>query len=86
MYHLLSSFKEHIGERGCHFYDVDDCRFLPWDQVVEFANTFPGEIEDNEFTEKLTNTLANYNPDSEFLAVKQDGTTVAVELYAAFPS
>jgi hypothetical protein len=36
----------------------------------------------DEFAEKLVETLANYNPDVEFLAVKKDGENVSLELYS----
>lgn len=35
------------------------------------------------FSEKLLETLANYDPDREHLAVKKDGTNVTLELYVA---
>jgi hypothetical protein len=34
------------------------------------------------FMDRLTESLANYNPDSEFLAVQQNGDSVSVELYS----
>lgn len=36
----------------------------------------------SSFMERLTETLANYNPDHEFLAVQQNGDSVSVELYS----
>ena len=33
------------------------------------------------FSEQLFNSLANYNPDTEFLAVQQTGNQVSVEVY-----
>jgi hypothetical protein len=44
-----------------------------------------GEFTKGEdtFFERLTVTLANYNPDKEYLAVHQKGDTVSVELYTA---
>jgi hypothetical protein len=53
-----------------------------WDKVFEFINTISQEKSSDNFSEKLAESLANYNPDSEFLAVHQAGDTVSVELYA----
>lgn len=82
MKHLVESFQTHIGQRGVHFYDDSDCRFLMWDKVFEFINTISKKKSSDNFSEKLAESLANYNPDSEFLAVHQAGDTVSVELYA----
>jgi len=82
MKHLVRSFKEHVGERGCHFYDTEGCNFLNWKQVFDFLGTLPTKKTTDTFAEKLADSLANYDPDSEFLAVQQDGDTVSVELYS----
>jgi len=34
------------------------------------------------FSEKLMETLANYDPSREHLAVRKDGTNVTLELYS----
>jgi len=81
MMHLVQSFQEHIGQRGVHFYDDSSCNFLTWDKVFEFIRNV-SSIETDIFSEKLADSLANYNPDCEFLAVYQTGDTVSVELYA----
>lgn len=84
MKHLVSSFQKHTGLRGVHFYDEEACNFLPWNDVFTFIKT----IETREtsgsdsFVDKLTESLANYNPDKEFLAVRQKGDIISVELYA----
>lgn len=80
--HLLSSFKQHEGQRGCHFYDETSCKFLSWLEVFSFVKelTRTGETA-TPFSEQLFNSLANYDPDTEFLAVQQIGTQVSVELY-----
>jgi hypothetical protein len=83
MKHLYESFKDHKGLRGVHFYHRDKCNFLVWAEVCAFLKTLPGESENAEFPEKLLNSLANYDPDTEFLAVHQEGATVSVELYSA---
>jgi len=82
MKHLVQSFQTHIGERGCHFYDELDCTFLKWDEVFQFIEALPAKEKVDDFTEKLADSLANYDPDSEFLAVQQNGDSISVELYA----
>ena len=82
MKHLVRSFQEHVGERGCHFYDNEGCSFLNWKEVFDFVHALPSKTSTDTFTDKLTESLANYNPDYEFLAVQQDGDTVSVELYS----
>jgi hypothetical protein len=81
MRHITRSFQAHIGERGVHFYDESTCNFLNWKDVFAFLNTFP-KNQGDDFSEKLTEALANYNPDKEYLAVHQRGTSVSVELYS----
>jgi len=81
MKHLILSFKEHVGERGCHFYDDEQCTFLGWVKVFHFLENMPKKKTESTFSEKLADTLANYNPDYEFLAVQQAGTQISVELY-----
>jgi hypothetical protein len=34
------------------------------------------------FSERLADTLANYDPDTEFLAVQQNEKSISVELYS----
>jgi hypothetical protein len=82
MKHLIHSFQTHLGERGCHFYDSESCNFLSWSQVFKFVDSLPKAEKTDPFADKLTETLANYNPDSEFLAVQQNGDSVSVELYS----
>jgi hypothetical protein len=83
MKHLHESFKDHKGLRGVHFYHKNKCNFLVWAEVCAFLKTLPKESETAEFPERLLESLANYDPDTEFLAVHQEGTTVSVELYSA---
>jgi len=80
--HLVKSFQEHIGLRGVHFYDSESCNFLNWAEVYQFVAALPKKKSGDEFTSKLEETLANYNPDTEFLAVQQNGSSVSVELYS----
>ena len=82
MKHLVRSFQSHVGERGAHFYDSEFCNFLSWREVFQFVDSLPGKEKKDEFSDRLTTTLANYNPDCEFLAVQQSGKTVSVELYS----
>jgi hypothetical protein len=82
MRHLIHSFQENRGTRGVTFYDDEHCNFLPWDQVLKFVASLPTVGNKDPFTDKLTETLANYDPDREFLAVHQKGDSVSVELYS----
>jgi len=82
MKHLVRSFQEHIGLRGVHFYDSESCNFLSWVEVFKFVETLPKKENNDPFSTKLEETLANYNPDTEFLAVQQNGSSVSVELYS----
>jgi hypothetical protein len=82
MDHLTRSFQRHVGQRGCHFYDVEACNFLAWDEVFKFLQSLPAKNKKGHFFEKLVETLANYDPEREYLAVCQKGDTVSVELYA----
>lgn len=82
MRHLISSFQSHVGERGCHFYDDESCHFLSWQEVFKFIDYLPPSEKMEPFTERLADSLANYNPDIEFLAVQQAGDQISVELYS----
>jgi len=50
--------------------------------VFQFIEALPAKEKVDDFTEKLADSLANYDPDSEFLAVQQNGDSISVELYA----
>lgn len=83
MRHLVQSFQEHMGERGAHFYDDTQCHFLPWDKVFEFIRALAKKKGTEDlFSERLADTLANYDPDTEFLAVQQNEKSISVELYS----
>lgn len=82
MRHLMNSFQTHVGERGCHFYDDSSCNFLSWKEVFSFIKTLPQKEDENEFGTRLTETLANYDPNKEYLAVQQKGSSISVELYS----
>lgn len=83
MKHLIESFQNHVGERGTHFYDETACTFLSWNEVFQFLGTLPDRDQKCAFSEKLTETLANYDPNVEFLAVQQLGSQVSVEVYSS---
>lgn len=79
--HLVECFQKNKGLRGVTFYDGSRCNFLTWREVYTFLETFPRKEETDPFCEKLEETLANYDPDTQFLAVQQNGEAVSVELY-----
>ena len=81
MRHLVKSFQTHLGSRGVHFYDETSCNFLDWKEVLEFLKVVPDVGKDQKFGERLLDTLSNYEPDTQFLAVQQGESTVSVELY-----
>lgn len=81
MRHLVKSFQEHLGTRGCHFYDDTTCNFLDWKEVLDFLKVVPDIGKDKKFSERLLEALSNYEPDTQFLAVQQGDGTVSVELY-----
>lgn len=81
MRHLVKSFQEHVGLRGVHFYDETSSNFLTWVEVFAFLDSLSDLGKTDSFAEKLTEALANYNPDEQFLAVQQSGNSVSVELY-----
>jgi hypothetical protein len=82
MKHLVRSFQAHVGTRGCHFYDDTSCNFLIWSDVFKFLDTLPTKTGRDAFSEKLAETLANYDPEIQFLAVQQNGNSVSVEVYS----
>lgn len=81
MSHLGKCFQEHKGLRGVTFYDNDSSSFLPWTDVFQFLKVL-SEDDTSPFSEKLLETLANYDPESQFLAVKQESGRISVELYS----
>lgn len=81
MKHLVKSFQQYRSLRGVHFYDSEHCTFLPWMDVIKFVDSLPKRENIDPFSERLEQTLANYDPDTEFLAVQQNGDAVSVELY-----
>jgi hypothetical protein len=81
MKHLVESFQKNLGIRGCHFYDDSSCNFLDWREVLDFTKAVPDIGKEQKFTERLLDTLSNYDPDTQFLAVQHSGGTISVELY-----
>jgi hypothetical protein len=77
---LAFSFQSHQGTRGVHLYTDRECKFLTWQEIVSFINKLPKE-SDPTFGEKLLDTLSNYNPDTEFLALHQDPDNLSIELF-----
>jgi hypothetical protein len=78
--HLVHSFAKHRGIRGVHFYDPSNSEFFQWDRIfmmLEKSNFPP------TFSDKLVETIANYNPDREFVAVSAGGGQVTIEIFRA---
>ena len=50
--------------------------------MFQFIRALPESAQEDRFSDKLAETLANYDPDNEFLAVQQNGDSVSVELYS----
>ncbi len=78
--HLTHSFAKNRGARGVHFYDSSSCEFFTWDKVFELLKTakFPPT-----FGDRLIDTIANYNPDKEFVAVSAGDGQVTIEIFRA---
>ena len=78
--HLTHSFAKHRGVRGVHFYDSASCEFFTWDKVFGLLDRadFPGQ-----FGDRLVETIANYDPDREFVAVSAGGGQVTIEIFRA---
>ena len=78
--HLTHSFAKNRGTRGVHFYDSASCEFFTWDKVFGLLEktSFPAT-----FGDRLIETIANYNPDKEFVAVSAGGGQVTIEIFRA---
>ena len=76
--HLTHSFAKHRGMRGVHFYDSNGCEFFQWDSVFGLLkkSEFP-----QSFSDRLIDTVANYNPSSEYIAVSAGGRQVTIEIF-----
>jgi len=76
---LMKSFAKNRGARGVHFYDSSSCEFLPWDQAMTLIEKkFP-----ENFSEKLVEAMANYDPEAEFVTVTAGGGQLTIELFKA---
>lgn len=77
---LTHSFTEHLGVRGVHFYDSASCEFFTWDRIfgVIGQSDFP-----QAFSDLLVDTLANYDPDREFVAVSAGKGQLNIEIFKA---
>ena len=80
---LVHSFQQQNGLRGAHFFDGEHCEFVTWDLVVQFCSKMkdtnnPAHVE---FEEKLLHTIANVNPETEYVLVRQVGESVSIECY-----
>lgn len=76
--HLTHSFAKHRGVRGVHFYDPTSCEFFTWDKIFGLLEeaSFPPT-----FGDKLIDTIANYDPDREFVAVSAGSGQVTIEIF-----
>jgi hypothetical protein len=84
MKHMLDCLSKNRGVRGATFYDEDSAYFLPWDKVVSFMGELRESTKSDDetpFEESLLETMSNYDPDNEFLSVRQEGLNVSIELY-----
>jgi hypothetical protein len=78
---LTKSFAEHRGERGVHFYDTHNVKFLSWSETMSHTGdneNFPGH-----FTDKLLEAMANYDPEREFVTCKAGNGQLTIELFKA---
>ena len=84
MRYLHECLFKNRGVRGVTFYDEEGAFFMSWDQVVAFLGEL-GEStksdDDIPFEESLLETMSNYDPDNEFLSVRQEGLSVSIELF-----
>lgn len=80
---LIRSFQQQNGTRGVHFFDGDHCEFVSWDMVIEFCNRMKdrGNPAHVEFEEKLIHSMANVDPDTEYVLCRQHGEVVSIECY-----
>ena len=76
---LTKSFASHLGTRGVHFYDTNQCEFLEWNVVMsKLKEKFP-----DQFYDRLIEAVANYNPKNEFVTVTAGGGQLTIELFKA---
>ena len=80
---LVRSFQSQDGIRGAHFFDGEHCEFVTWDLVVQFCSKMKNDNNPShvEFEEKLLHTIANTDPTTEYVLVRQVGESVSIECY-----
>jgi hypothetical protein len=78
---LTRSFSQHRGERGVHFYDASECKFLSWQETM--SRTSDNENFPTHFTDKLLEAMANYDPEREFVTCKAGNGQLTIELFKA---
>lgn len=78
---LYESFRENLGLRGVHLYSHSECRFLVWTEVLSFLKKLPKNL-DPDIEETLLSAMSNYDPDSQFLAIRQKKESISIELYS----
>ncbi len=75
---LVRSFSAHKGERGVHFYDSKQCEFMTWEKTLASLEMFP-----ENFSDKLVEAMANYNPETEFVTCTAGDGQLTIELFKA---
>lgn len=78
--HLIRSFAQHRGTRGVHFYDDSSCEFLHWNNIFSYLEAM--QLPE-EFGDKLIESVANYDPDAEFIAVSASKNQLSIEIFRA---
>jgi hypothetical protein len=80
---MVHSFQQQNGMRGVHFYDGEQCEFVPWNLVIEFCNRMKDRDNPShlEFEEKLLHAMSNICPDDEFVLCRQHDDVVTIECY-----
>jgi hypothetical protein len=83
MNELTKSFKEHIGTRGIHVsHSHGDCEFHPWNKVIHLLKQSEDQgPEWQDVSDRIIHSLANYDPDREFLVLDFSENTVSIEMY-----
>ena len=78
---LTQSFAKHRGERGVHFYDSSEVRFLSWSETL--SHTKDNENFPSHFNDKLYEAMSNFDPDREFVTCRAGGGELTIELFKA---
>lgn len=84
--HLAESFDKNVGIRGAHLYSATECQFYPWLEVIHMIRQLDKGGDYPEFEDKLITALANYNPDTEYIALcESPDNKVTIEMYTRLP-